>query len=51
MAYANNMFVFENEVNMKLFMEDPKKFLAKEPELPKSFRMLMTGARGIGVHT
>ena len=27
-AYANNMFVFENEINMKMFIEDPKKFLA-----------------------
>jgi len=50
-AYANNMFVFENEDNMKAFMKDPKKYLKAPPKMPKEFRMLILGPRGMGMHT
>jgi ethanolamine utilization cobalamin adenosyltransferase len=45
------MFVFANEENMKEFISQPKKYLKKAPEMPKHFRLLMLGPRGIGVHT
>jgi len=45
------MFVFENEDNMNAFKKDPKKYLQAPPKMPKEFRMLMLGPRGMGIHT
>jgi hypothetical protein len=33
-AYGDNMFVFENEENMQMFITDPKKFLVEPPKMP-----------------
>lgn len=49
--FANNMFVFEDEKNQGAFLEDPKKYLSGAPRMPDSYRLLMMGPRGIGVHT
>jgi len=45
------MFVFANEANMKEFILEPKKFLKKKPSMPKNYRLMMVGPKGIGVHT
>lgn len=50
-AYANNMFVFENEENMKAFIADPKLYLKHPPQMPQTQRLMIVGPRGIGVHT
>jgi len=50
-AYANTMFVFANEENMKAFLLEPKKYLQGEPKIPESYRVMMAGPRGIGCHT
>jgi hypothetical protein len=50
-AYANNMFVFADEPNLKAFLLEPKKYLQSEPKLPEKFRLMLTGPKGIGVHT
>lgn len=49
--YANNVFVFTSEENLNEFVNDPKKFLSKAPEMPHDFRVLMLGPKGAGVHT
>lgn len=51
MAYANNMFVFATEENMKAFILEPKKYLETPPTIPDTYRLMMVGPRGIGVHT
>jgi len=45
------MFVFSTDENMKSFISDPKKYLSSPPKMPRTQRLLMTGPRGIGVHT
>jgi len=50
-AYANNMFVFAEENNMKAFINEPKKYLQAAPQMPSCYRLLMVGPRGIGTHT
>lgn len=50
-AYANTMFAFANEENRDAFVKEPKKYLVKAPEMPKSYRLMMVGPKGIGVHT
>ena len=49
--YANNVFVFQTEENMKEFADNPRKFLCKSPEMPPNFRVLMMGPKGVGTHT
>ena len=50
-SYSNNVFCFANEANLKEFLIEPKKFLQKAPKMPKEFRMLMIGQKGIGKST
>lgn len=50
-AYANNMFVFAEEKNLNDFLKEPKKYIQSEPKLPSQFRLMLTGPKGIGVHT
>jgi YHS domain-containing protein len=47
--YANNVFVFANEENMKEFLATPKKFLQNAPEMPPNYRMMIFGPSGSGV--
>lgn len=49
--YANNVFVFENEDNMKAFVAEPRKYLASAPAMPYDYRILMHGPKGSGVHS
>jgi YHS domain-containing protein len=49
--FANNMFVFSSEENMQEFLLEPKKFIMNAPEMPKEYRMLMLGPKGMGVHS
>lgn len=49
--FGNNVFVFQNEENLKAFVKEPRLYIDKAPEMPKDFRLLMTGPRGIGVRT
>ena len=45
------MFAFASEENRDAFLKEPKKYLVKAPEMPKSYRLMMAGPKGIGVHT
>ncbi len=49
--YANNVFVFQSEENLKAFVADPRRYLAAAPEMPPDYRIMMTGPRGSGFHT
>jgi len=49
--YANNVFVFENEANQKLFCQSPRDYLFGEPAMPDDFRVLMVGPHGAGVRS
>lgn len=50
--YANNVFVFTKEENMKAFVEDPRKFLQNgPPQMPSDYRLMVCGPRGAGTHT
>lgn len=49
--FGNNVFVFQNEENLKEFVKQPRFYIEEAPEMPKNFRLLMTGPRGIGVRT
>jgi hypothetical protein len=49
--YANNVFVFQTEENMKEFAENPCKFLKEPPKMPNDFRILFMGPKGVGIHT
>lgn len=45
------MFAFAAEENRDAFLKEPKKYLVKAPEMPKSYRLMMVGPKGIGVKT
>jgi hypothetical protein len=45
------MFAFADEANRDAFLKEPKKYLMKAPEMPKAFRLMMIGPKGIGVKT
>ncbi len=47
--FANNVFVFQNEENLKEFVKEPRAYIQNPPEMPPGFRLLMLGPRGIGV--
>jgi len=49
--YANNVFVFANEENMKEFLALPKAYLKCAPEMPPNYRTMMFGPSGSGVKT
>jgi hypothetical protein len=50
--YANNVFVFSSEENLKLFMANPRAYLeGGEPKMPEDYRLMITGPRGSGFHT
>jgi len=49
--YGKNVFVFQNEENLKEFVKQPRFYLENAPEMPPNFRLLMMGPRGIGVRT
>jgi YHS domain-containing protein len=49
--YANNVFVFQSEENLKAFVANPRYFLSAAPEMPSDYRIMMTGPRGSGFHT
>lgn len=50
-SYADSMFVFANEENMKAFQLEPKKYLQATPQMPSSYRLMIVGPRGMGAHT
>jgi len=47
--YANNVFVFATEENLKAFAKEPRTYLGAPPEMPPDFRILMLGPNGAGV--
>ena len=49
--YANNVFAFENEENLKTFVANPRHFLTNAPKMPDDFRMMILGPKGSGVRT
>ena len=49
--YANNVFVFQNEENLKEFEQSPWQYLNFAPVMPEQFRVLMVGPRGAGIRT
>jgi hypothetical protein len=36
---------------MKEFVDNPRKFVSKPPEMPPNFRLLVLGPKGAGVKT
>lgn len=36
---------------MKEFASNPRKYISKPPKMPKNFRILMLGPKGVGKHT
>jgi hypothetical protein len=49
--FANNVFAFENEQNLKAFVESPRNYLQTAPAMPADFRVLLVGCHGAGVHS
>lgn len=49
--YANNVFVFESEDNLKKFVSEPRKYLASAPAMPPTYNILLHGPRGAGVRS
>ena len=49
--FGNNVFVFQTEENLKEFVKQPRFYIGTAPEMPKDFRLLMAGPRGIGCRT
>lgn len=49
--FGNNVFVFQNEDNLKAFVKQPRYYIDQPPEMPPNFRLMMMGPRGIGVRT
>ena len=47
--FGNNVFVFQNEQNRDKFIEQPRLYIDRAPEMPPNFRLLMMGPRGIGI--
>lgn len=47
--YANNVFVFSSEENLKSFVKEPRTYLRSQPKMPSDFRILMLGPTGAGV--
>ena len=47
--FANNVFVFQNEENLKAFVKEPRTYISEAPKMPEGFRLMMFGPRGIGV--
>lgn len=47
--FGNNVFVFQNEENLKEFVKQPRFYINKAPQMPPNFRLAMMGPRGIGV--
>jgi hypothetical protein len=47
--FANNVFVFANDVNRDKFVKDPRKYLQLPPAMPQDYRLMMLGPRGSGV--
>lgn len=47
--FGNNVFVFQNEENLKEFVKQPRFYISKAPQMPPNFRLAMMGPRGIGV--
>ncbi len=43
--------MFETEENLNKFLLDAKKYLQKAPEMPKCFRVLVSGPMGSGKRT
>lgn len=50
--YANNVFVFVSEENLKKFVDNPRMYLQDgEPHMPPDYRLLVVGPRGSGTNT
>jgi len=49
--FGNNVFVFQNEDNLKAFVKEPRVYISKPPQMPRNFRLAVLGPRGIGVKT
>ena len=49
--FANNVFVFASEDNLKAFISNPRRYLQTAPEMPKDWRLMITGPSGSGAHT
>lgn len=50
-SYANNVFVFQTEENMKSFVANPRNFLQAAPQMPSDYRVMVVGPRGAGANT
>lgn len=49
--FANNVFTFENENNLKDFVRSPRQYLQSAPAMPADYRVLLVGPAGSGVHS
>ena len=43
--------MFDNEVNLNLFLSNPRKYINKNPVLPKSYNVAIIGPRKSGKKT
>ena len=50
-SYHHQVFVFESEETQLKFIDNPKMYLQKAPEMPKCFRLLISGQAGAGKKT
>jgi hypothetical protein len=49
--YANNVFVFKDDINLKVFVANPRVFLSQSPKMPSDYRVMMVGPKGSGYHS
>ncbi|EGR31735.1 hypothetical protein IMG5_103090 [Ichthyophthirius multifiliis] len=49
--YAGRVFLFENEENQNAFERNARKYLQKEPQLPKTYNIAIIGPRQSGKKT
>jgi len=49
--YAGRVFLFAEEKNQEEFLKNPRKFLARKPELPRTYNVAIIGPRKSGKKT
>lgn len=49
--YAGRVFVFDNEVNLNMFLSNARRYLTVLPQLPKTTNIFITGPRKSGKKT
>lgn len=49
--YAGRVFLFDNEENQNKFLSQPRLYLKKPPELPKTYIVSVCGPKGSGKNT